>query len=68
MFLAIASIKDNSDINQWFIIDNDVYVNMPKNTWFKSTKFGKGLHVGTQIDPCYCHKATLEEIIEHFKK
>lgn len=27
-----------------------------------------GKHIGTQIDPMYCHKATVSELIEYFKK
>lgn len=30
-------------------------------------KANGGRHIGTQIDPLYCHKASVDELIEHFK-
>ena len=68
LFLALAALRDDTDINQWFIMDCDVYLHINKGDWFISTDRNKGKHIGTQIDPMYCHKATVEEIIEHFKK
>ena len=35
-----------------------------KGDWFKSTDVNGKYHVGTKIDPLYCHKATVSEIIE----
>ena len=67
LFLALAALRDDTDINQWFIMDCDVYLHINKGDWFISTDRNKGKHIGTQIDPMYCHKATVEEIIEHFK-
>lgn len=67
LFLALAALQDNSDENQWFMMDLDVYLNINKGDWFKATNIEGGFHVGTQIEPMYCHKATVEELIEHFK-
>ena len=67
LFLALAALRDDTDINQWFIMDCDVYLHINKGDWFISTDRNKGKHIGTQIDPMYCHKATVEEIIEHCK-
>ena len=67
LFLALAALRDDSDYMQWFIMDCDVYLHINKGDWFISTDINKGKHIGTQIDPMYCHKATVEEIIEHFK-
>ena len=67
MFLAIASLRDDTDINQWFIMDIEAYLNLPKGSWFKATSLGGGYHVGCQIEPLYCHKLTVQELIEHFK-
>lgn len=67
LFLAIASLRDDTDKNQWFVMDSEVYLNINKGDWFKATDMNGGFHVGTQIDPLYCHKATVEELIEHFK-
>lgn len=68
LFLAIAALRDDTDENQWFIMDVEIYVDIPKGTWFQSTDRNGGRHVGTQIEALYCHKATVEELIEHFKE
>lgn len=68
LFLAIAALRDDTDENQWFIMDVECYVDIPKGTWFQSTDCNGGRHVGTQIEALYCHKATVEELIEHFKE
>lgn len=67
LFLAITALRDDTDENQWFIMDVEIYVDIPKGTWFQSTDRNGGRHVGTQIEALYCHKATVEELIEHFK-
>ncbi len=67
LFLAITSLRDDSDDNQWFVMDVEVYTDIPAGTWFKSCR-ENNTQVGIQIDPMYCHKATVEELIEHFKK
>lgn len=68
LFLSIASLRDDTDKYQWFIMDVEIYVYIPKGTWFQSTDRNGGRHVGTQIESLYCHKATVEELIEHFNK
>lgn len=68
LFLSIASLRDDTDKYQWFIMDVEIYVYIPKGTWFQSTDRNGGRHVGTQIESLYCHKATVEELIEHFKE
>lgn len=68
LFIAIASLRDDSDVNQWFVMDVEIYMGINQGDWFIATDRNKGKHIGTQIDPMYCHKATVEEIIEHFKK
>ena len=67
LFLALSALRDDTDVNQWFIMDIEVYMNISQGEWFLTTDRNKGKHIGTQIDPMYCHKATVEEIIEHFK-
>lgn len=67
LFIAIAALRDDTDENQWFVMDVDVYLNISRGDWFKGTDINGGYHVGTQIEPFYCHKATVEELIEHFK-
>lgn len=68
LFIAIASLRDDSDVNQWFVMDVEIYMGINQGDWFIATDRNKGKHIGTQIDPMYCHKATVEEIIEHFNK
>ena len=68
LFLALAALRDDTDINQWFIMDVEEYLYINQGDWFLATNRNGGKHIGTQIDPMYCHKATVEEIIEHFKK
>lgn len=67
LFLALAASRDDFDENQWFVMDVEVYNHISKGEWFLSTNPQGGKHVGTQIEPLYCHKATVKEIIEHFK-
>ena len=67
LFFALATLRDNTDFNQWFVMDVEIYIDIHQGDWFIATNRAKGNHVGTQIDPMYCHKATVEEIIEHFK-
>lgn len=67
LFLALVALSDDFNENQWFIMDVEVYNHICKGEWFLSTNPQGGKHVGTQIEPLYCHKATVEELIEHFK-
>ena len=67
LFLAIAALRNDSDIHQYFIMDIEAYLNIHAGEWFIATDRIGGKHVGTQIEPLYCHKATVKELIEHFK-
>lgn len=67
LFLAVAALRDDTDVDQYFVVDVEVYQNLSKGDWFKATDINGQYHVGTKIDPLYCHKATVEELIEHFK-
>lgn len=68
LFLALAALRDDTDVNQWFVMDIEVYMDINQGDWFIATDRNKGKHIGTQIDPMYCHKATVEELVEHFKE
>lgn len=68
LFKAVSAMSDDSYIHQWHIIDYDVYIDMPKDYWFIATDLSGGKHVGCQIDPMYCHKATLSELQAHFQR
>ena len=61
LFLAIAALQDGTDINQWFT-DGKTWKNCMLDkcdidSWYRC--FGYGTTI--------LHKATLQELIEHFK-
>lgn len=60
LFLALASLKDDNDKNQWFIYDgnNPKDYHIQNGDWYICI-FEHNIPNG--------HKATVEEIIEHFK-
>lgn len=64
LFVALAALRDDSDFMQWFIWDKDTLTNK-KGKWMLS-------YVGNMrkdmIEKGYYHKATLEELIKHFKQ
>lgn len=70
LFIALAALRDDSDYMQWFIY------NTINNTADKFETIEWVLCKDNNIcdylnwDNCYkyCHKASVEEIIEHFKK
>ena len=70
LFLALAALRDDSDINQWFIYNtiNNAVGKFETIEWILC----KDNNVCNYLnwDNCYkyCQKATVEEIIEHFKK
>lgn len=68
LFFALSSLRDDTDENQLFIMDVEIYNDIPKGSIFYSTDIDGKYHIGTKIDPLYCHKMTKEEIIEHFSK
>jgi len=65
LFLAIAALRDDTDKNQWFI---------HKNVEFVFCDQSELKHVTDNTDEYmdYCvadfHKATVQELIEHFNK
>lgn len=58
LFLALAALRDNSDRNQWFIYDKDTSF-LQKGDWYMCS-------LNHHLSPS--HKATVKEIIKHFKK
>ena len=68
LFLALAALRDDTNENQWFILDVEAYTNIHAGDWFIATDMNGGKHIGAQIEPTYCYKATVQEIIEHFNK
>lgn len=68
LFFALAVLRDDSDINQWFVFDNRASnVESPKRFWFVCKQ------ESIEDDMCYddmyldCYKATAKELIVHFK-
>ena len=62
LFLALAALKDDIDINQWFINTNNYWYKCLDNKFSKETADWVSC---TSADKW--HKAAVEEIIEHFK-
>lgn len=58
LFLAIAALRDDSDYMQWFTDGKRWYQN--KQNDIEVISYGAG-------SPINFHKATVEELIEHFK-
>ena len=59
LFLALAVLRDDSDYMQWFTDGEKWFQN--KQNDIEVIRYGAG-------NPINFHKATVEEIIEHFKK
>lgn len=59
LFLAIAALRDDTDYMQWFTNGSNWYKNRICDR--EVEKYGAGA-------PIDYHKATVEELIEHFKK
>ena len=55
MFLALAALRDDTDRNQWFVDD-------VAGVWERS-----GSELPSKYMQLNGHKATAEEIVEHFK-
>ena len=66
LFIALASLRDDSDNNQWFVNDYG-YFEMCFNDKVENYLSGEGIRKYRQIDETY-HKATVEELIEHFNE
>lgn len=61
LFLAIAALRDDTDKYQWFT-DGDKWILCPKT---KFSTYWVYYHIDVNIDTV--HKATVDELIEHFK-
>lgn len=60
LFLAIAALRDDTDNNQWFTDGND---------WFLCQYLKVGMHYQDKPEILFekWHKASVNELIEHFK-
>lgn len=61
LFLAIAALRDDTDKYQWFT-DGDKWILCPKT---KFSTYWVYYHIDVNTDTV--HKATVNELIEHFK-
>jgi hypothetical protein len=61
LFLAIAALRDDTDDNQWFTDGND---------WFLCRYLKVGMHYQDMPEILFekWYKATVEELIKHFKE
>lgn len=61
LFLAIATLRDDTDDNQWFTDGND---------WFLCRYLKVGMHYQDMPEILFekWYKATVEELIKHFKE
>ena len=70
LFLALAALRDDTDINQWFIYNSmDCIIEKLRTIdWFICDE--NSIEDFAFYDSLYllCHKATVEELIEHFKE
>lgn len=71
LFLAIAALRDDTDENQWFTDGKDWAYRLrpsycaPCVTIYKTLAFD---HIPEDFKMENYHKATVEELIEHFKE
>ena len=70
LFLALAALRDDTDMNQWFIYNSmDCIIEKLRTIdWFICDE--NSIEDFAFYDSLYllCHKATVEELIEHFKE
>lgn len=71
LFLAIATLRDDTNENQWFT-NGEEWAYHPKTeccspctTIYKTLSFD---YVPKDVNLYHYHKATVEELIEHFKE
>jgi hypothetical protein len=69
LFIAIASLTDKTDKEQWFIYDSmDCKVEeLRQKFWFKCEEDKVQDHMFYDCMYLNCKKATVKELIEHFK-
>ncbi|MCM1031576.1 MAG: hypothetical protein NC410_09090 [Oscillibacter sp.] len=64
LFLAIAALRDDSDLHQWFVYKDDWYL-CKYDSFSEITKEAEeGHYFGAWA--YHSHKATVEELIKHF--
>lgn len=67
LFIAIASLRDDTDKNQWFIHDDSAWNDKPNIFWYKCEEDSIIEDLAYNLMFNDCKKATVQELIEHFK-
>lgn len=62
LFLAIAALRDDTDYGQWFIFDAESFLTLKRGDWMKFIGYDECVI----NSPMWSHKATVQELIEHF--
>ena len=68
LFLALAALRDDTNENQWFISNVDIFTECYNNEWRLYENWYNTFTIedlNSEISPI--RKASVEEIIEHFK-
>lgn len=72
LFLAIAALRDDTNENQWFICDVNHWDRSDNGEATVYAEIGEWIFCKSNDDDCardnHYHKATVEELIEHFNK
>lgn len=72
LFLAIAALRDDTNENQWFICDVNYWDRSDNGEATVYAEIGEWIFCKSNDDDCardnHYHKATVEELIEHFNK
>lgn len=66
LFLAIAALRDDSDIHQWFIHNNSCFDEHQSEVWHKSKSENILNDFKVNNLPNDWRKATVEELIKHY--
>lgn len=64
LFLAIAALREDTDYGQWFIFDAESFLTLKRGDWMKFIGYDECVI----NSPMWSHKATVQELIEHFSK
>jgi len=71
LFLAIAALRDDTNENQWFICDVNHWDRLDNGEATVYAEIGEWIFCKSNDDDCardnHYHKATVEELIAHFK-
>ena len=67
LFLAISALRDDTDKNQWFVHDDSDWNDKQNIFWYKCEEDSIIEDLAYNLMFNDCHKATVQELIEHFK-